>query len=50
MDLDDENLKVFIDKKLTDREKWYDRSEIIIGGINPDIDQIVHLAKFKLNL
>src|SRR5664280_2267606 len=37
MDLDKENLKVFIEKKLADREKWYDRSEIIIGGINPDI-------------
>ena len=50
MDLDKENLKVFIEKKLADREKWYDRSEIIIGGINPDIDQIVHLIRFKLNI
>lgn len=50
MDLDKENLKVFIEKKLADREKWYDRSEIIIGGINPDIDQIVHLVRFKMNI
>lgn len=50
MDLDKENLKVFIEKKLADREKWYDRSEIIIGGINPDIDQIVNLVRFKLTI
>ena len=50
MDLDKESLKIFIEKKLADREKWYDRSEIIIGGINPDIDQIVHLVRFKLNI
>ena len=49
-DLDDENLKIFIEKRLTDREKWYDRSEITIGGSNPDIDQIVHLVRFKLNI
>ena len=50
MNLDNGNLKVFVEKKLADREKWYDRSEIIIGGINPDIDQIVHLVKFKLTI
>jgi len=50
MNLDDENLMIFIEKKLSDREKWYDRSEIIIGGINTSIDQIVHLVRFKLNI
>ncbi len=50
MDLDEDGLKIFIESKLADREKWYDRSEIIIGGINPDIDQIVHLVRFKLNI
>jgi shikimate kinase len=50
IDLDKGNLKVFIEKKLAEREKWYERSEIIIGGINPDIDQIVRLVRFKLNL
>ncbi len=49
MNLDDENLRIFIEKKLSDREKWYDRSEIIIGGINTSIDQIVHLVRFKLD-
>jgi shikimate kinase len=50
MNLDKGDLKIFIERKLADREKWYDRSEIIIGGINPDIDQIVHLVRFKLNI
>lgn len=50
MDLDKENLRIFIEKKLTEREKWYELSEIIIGGINTDVDQIVHLVRFKLNI
>jgi shikimate kinase len=48
--LDEGNLKIFIEGRLAEREKWYDRSEIIIGGFNPDIDQIIHLVRFKLNL
>jgi shikimate kinase len=50
MDLDNENLKIFIEEKLTGREKCYERAEIIIGGINTDIDQIEHLVRFKLNI
>jgi shikimate kinase len=50
MDLDDENLKIFIEKKLSVREKWYERSEIILGGIKTKIDQLEHLVRFKLNI
>lgn len=47
--LDQENLKTFIEEKLADREKWYSRSDIIVEGINLDINLLLSLVKSRLN-
>jgi shikimate kinase len=44
-DIDKDNLLSFIVEKLADREKWYDRSEIIVTGINLDIKLLIYLVK-----
>jgi Shikimate kinase len=49
-DLDHENLLSFIEKKLADREKQYNRSVITIEGIDLDIKQLLLLVKAKLNI
>ena len=49
-DLDQQELQSFIEKKLADREKWYNRSDIIIEGIDPDINLLCSLVKSKLNI
>jgi shikimate kinase len=49
-DLDNKNLIDFIEGKLRDREKWYDRSDIIIQGIDFDINLLVSLVKSRLNI
>ena len=49
-DIDNKNLIGFIEKKLRDREKWYDRSDIIIPGIDLDINLLVSLVKSRLNI
>jgi shikimate kinase len=49
-DIDKDNLLSFIVEKLADREKWYDRSEIIVTGINLDIKLLLSLVKSKLNI
>jgi shikimate kinase len=47
--LDEESLMVFIHEKLDYREKWYNRAEIIIEGINPDINLLQNLVKSKVH-
>jgi shikimate kinase len=49
-DIDKDNLLSFIIEKLADRGKWYDRSEIIVAGINLDIKLLLPLVKSKLNI
>jgi shikimate kinase len=49
-DIDKDNLLSFIVEKLADREKWYDRSEIIVTGINLDIKLLLSLVKSRLNI
>ncbi len=49
-DIDNKNLIDFIEEKLGDREKWYDRSDIIIQGIDLDINLLVSLVKSRLNI
>jgi shikimate kinase len=49
-DIDKDNLLSFIVEKLANREKWYDRSEIIVTGINLDIKLLLSLVKSKLNI
>jgi shikimate kinase len=49
-DLNNKNLIDFIEGKLRDREKWYDRSDIIIQGIDFDINLLVSLVKSRLNI
>jgi shikimate kinase len=49
-DIDKDNLLSFIVEKLADREKWYDRSEIIVTGINLDMKLLLSLVKSKLNI
>ena len=49
-DIDKDNLLSFIVEKLADREKWYDRSEIIVTGINLDIKLLLSLVKSNINI
>jgi len=42
--LSGENLLNFIEDKLKFREKWYERSELIINGFDPDLSNL----KFKV--
>jgi shikimate kinase len=49
-DLEPHNLKPFIEKKLADREAWYDRSEITIEGIDLDINLLLSAVRSKLNI
>lgn len=50
MNLDKEDLKNFIEEKLADREKCYNRSDITITGLDPDINLIISLIKSRLIL
>lgn len=47
-DLEGKELLDFIADKLSLREKYYDRAEIIIDGIDIDINQIFNLVKAAL--
>jgi shikimate kinase len=49
-DLDSRRLQSFIEEKLSDREKWYDRSEITVDGNNLDINQLQLLVKSILRI
>ena len=49
-DLGSAELLSFIEKKLFDREKWYDRSDIIIEGIDLDVNILYENVKAKLNM
>ena len=49
-EIDNKNLIDFIEEKLRDRERWYDRSDIIIQGIDLDINLLVSLVKSRLNI
>lgn len=49
-DLDVHKLQSFIEKKLADREKWYNRSDIISEGIDLDINLLSSLVKSRLNI
>jgi shikimate kinase len=43
--IDKKKLSDFIAQKLTEREKWYSRSEIKIDGFNTDISDLYSLIK-----
>jgi len=49
-DLKPGELLSFIEKKLADRECWYEKSELIIEGIDLDISQLVSLIKAKIKI
>ena len=49
-DIDKQKLQSFIENKLADREKWYNRSDIIVEGIDIDINLLCSLVKSKLNI
>jgi shikimate kinase len=49
-DLEKAKLQSFIEEKLADREKWYDRSDITVEGIDLDINMLLSLVKSKLNI
>ncbi|MCX6321795.1 MAG: shikimate kinase [Bacteroidia bacterium] len=49
-DLDEESLLGFIEEKLALREKWYNRAEITVEGINLDISLLYSLVKSSLNI
>jgi shikimate kinase len=45
--ISDEQLPEFIEKILTVREKWYSRADIIIEGINLDINRLLSLITIR---
>jgi shikimate kinase len=49
-DLDHTELLSFIEGKLSDREKWYKRSDIIIDGIDLDINLLLSKIKSRMNI
>lgn len=49
-DLGQGQLLSFIEKKLADRERWYDRSDIIIEGIDLDVNMLLENVKSRLNI
>jgi shikimate kinase len=49
-DLDKVELGFFIEKKLADREKWYTRSDIIVHGIDLDMNLLLSLVKARMNI
>jgi len=48
--LNHEELLSFIEDKLAHREKWYNRSDITVEGIDLDINQLLSLVKSKLDI
>lgn len=44
-DISDDDLPGYIEKVLKVREKWYNRAEIVIEGINLDINRLLSLVK-----
>jgi shikimate kinase len=48
-DLKPEELHSFIEKKLAERKGWYDKSELIVEGIDLDINNLLSLVKSRLN-
>ena len=49
-DLEPHNLLAFIEKKLADREEWYAKSEIIIEGIDIDINLLLSLVRERMTI
>ena len=49
-DLDPQSLMAFIEKKLADRERWYNMSDIIADGIDLNISLLHSIVKSKLNI
>lgn len=44
-DIPDNQLITFIEEKLAIREKWYNKAEIVIEGINLDISLLISIIK-----
>jgi shikimate kinase len=47
-DIDMKSLGEYIASKLTEREKWYCRAEIIIDGIKDDLSDLLSLVKKRI--
>lgn len=43
--ISDEDLPGFIEKALAAREKWYNRAEIIVQGINLDLNRLLEMIE-----
>ena len=48
-DLDQKELLSFIEQRLADREKWYERCNITINGIDLDINLLLSIVKSRIN-
>ncbi len=48
--MNDEDLLKFIEEKLSYREKWYNRANIIVEGIDLDLNSLISLVKSSLNI
>jgi len=46
----DDEMLGFIEKKLSQREKWYNRADIIVDGLNLNINSLYSLIKSTLNI
>jgi len=46
-DIPDEKLPVFIAAKLAEREKWYDQAQIIVEGLNLDINSLLAIVRLE---
>jgi shikimate kinase len=49
-DLKNEQLQSFIEQKLAERERYYERSDIIIDGSDPDINLLLSLINSRLGI
>jgi shikimate kinase len=47
-DLEPDALQSYIEKKLADREKWYDRSDITVEGMDLDINALYSNVKKRI--
>jgi shikimate kinase len=48
-DLEPHALQSFIEKKLADREKWYDKSDLTFDGMDLDINALLGNVRDRLN-
>lgn len=46
-DIPDEKLASFIASRLAEREKWYDQAQVVVEGINMDINSLTAIIRLE---